>query len=304
VLILTLKAENNQLVMEASMHDQNADAEKTVRDEITRFVRESPANRHPESENPYFGEPLVGFASIGDPLFVQYKQIIGNYHLTPLELLDSAFGPMREEQGTVICWILPITASTLASNRKQNRWPSREWAYSRTHGEAFNNRLREHMVKFLVAMGQRTLAPIMAKGWHMVETAEGPSSNWSERHAAYVAGLGTFSLNDGFITEVGMAHRCGSVVTDLVLQPSPRRYRDRAGNCLFYSEGTCGACIARCPADAISRNGHDKKKCYLYAYKQITNAVGKQYGVDALGCGLCQTGVPCESAIPVGNRSA
>jgi epoxyqueuosine reductase len=284
------------------MHDQNSDVVKTVRDEITRFVRESLANRHPDSENSYFNEPLVGFASVGDPLFVQYKRIIGNYHLTPPELLESAFGPMMGKQGTVICWILPISASTLASNHGQERWPSREWAYTRTHGEAFNNLLREHMVKFLTVMGQRTMAPLLDKTWHTVETDAGPSSTWSERHAAYAAGLGTFSLNDGFITNKGIAHRCGSVITELVFPPSPRPYRDRAENCLFCREGTCGACIARCPADAISRNGHDKKKCYLYVYREITNAVAEKYGVNALGCGLCQTGVPCESAIPVGKR--
>ncbi len=282
------------------MHDQNDDVEKTVRGEITRFVRQSPANRHPEGENPYFDEPLVGFATISDPLFDQYKRIIGDYHLTPSELMKSAFGPIGEGQGTVICWILPITSATRASNRRQRRWPSREWAYTRTHGESFNNLLREHMVKFLSVMGQRAMSPLLDKAWHTVETDAGPSSTWSERHAAFAAGLGTFSLNDGFITAKGMAHRCGSVITDLVLSPSPRLYSERAENCLFHREGTCGACIARCPADAISLDGHDKKKCFLYAYREITDAVGKQYGVDALGCGLCQTAVPCESAIPAG----
>jgi epoxyqueuosine reductase QueG len=253
--------------------------------------------------NPYFDEPLAGFASSCDPLFGQYKQIIGVYHLTPQQLLESAFGPMREGQGTVICWILPITAATLASNRRQKRWPSLEWAYTRTHGEAFNNLLREHMVKFLAAMGQRAIAPFLSNSWHLVETNAGPSSTWSERHAAYAAGLGTVSLNDGLITEKGMAHRCGSIITDLVLSPSPRIYRDRAEYCLFHRSGTCGACIRRCPAQAISRNGHDKKKCHIYAYRDITRAVGKQYGVETLGCGLCQTGVPCEASIPVVKQS-
>jgi epoxyqueuosine reductase QueG len=287
----------------ATMSGKHDDLEKTVREEINRFVLESPANRFSESGAPYFDAPLVGFASIRDPLFARYKKIIGEYHLTPSELLESAFGPEAGGRGTVVCWILPITGATRASNRGQRRWPSREWAYTRTHGEAFNNQLRKHMVEFLAAMGQRAVAPVLDKAWRIVETDAGPSSAWSERHAAYAAGLGSFSLNDGFITEKGMAHRCGSVITDLVLAPSPHLYRDRAENCLFYREGTCGACIARCPADAISRDGHDKKKCYLYAYKEIADAVGKQYDVDALGCGLCQTGVPCESAIPVGKRS-
>jgi epoxyqueuosine reductase len=284
------------------MKDQNSELEKNVRDEIALFVRESRANRHPGSENPYFDEPLVGFAAINNPLFFQYKRIIGDYHRTPLELLESAFGPLPEIRGTVVCWILPVTASTLASNREQEQWPSREWSYTRAHGEAFNNLLREHMVQFLTAMGRRAMAPILEKTWSTVETNSGPSSTWSERHAAYAAGLGTFSLNDGFITQKGMAHRCGSIITDLVLTPSPHPYGDRTENCLFYREGTCGACIARCPADAISQDGHDKKKCHLYTYRDITRAVGKQYGVDVSGCGLCQTGVPCESAIPAANR--
>ncbi len=284
------------------MDGNQADPEKTVRETISRFVLESPENRFPGNGAPYFEAPLVGFASASDPLFLQYKHIIGEYHLTPSQLLESAFGPDAGKQGTVICWILPVTASTLASNRVQKRWPSREWAYTRSYGEAFNNRLREQMVKFMAAIGQRALAPLLDKAWRIVETEAGPSSTWSERHAAYAAGLGTFSLNDGFITEKGMAHRCGSVITDLVLTTSPRPYKDRAEYCLFHREGTCGACIARCPADAISKDGHDKKKCYLYAYREITDAVGRQYGVDALGCGLCQTGVPCESQIPSGRR--
>jgi epoxyqueuosine reductase QueG len=282
------------------MGDKNIVSEKTIREEITRFVLESPANRHPESLDPYFDAPLVGFASIDDPLFDEFKRIIGDYHLTPLELLESASDPAGGGQGTVICWILPISAATRTTNRREKRWPSREWAYTRTYGEAFNNLLREHLVKVLTDMGQRAVASILTKGWHMVETAEGLSSTWSERHAAYAAGLGTFSLNDGFITARGIAHRCGSVITDLVLPPSPRSYKDKGENCLFYAEGRCGVCIERCPAGAISREGHDKKRCYLYAYREVTAAVGKQYCVDALGCGLCQTGVPCESAIPVG----
>lgn len=284
------------------MHDHPEKLGIKLRDEISRFVRESPENRNPDSGEPYFDEPLLGFASLGDPLFAHYQQVIGPYHTLPSQLLERAYGALSQPRGTVICWILPITASTRASNCRQKRWPSRQWAYNRTHGEAFNNLLRGHVVQLLNAMGQRALAPMLTEDWHIVETAAGPSPTWSERHAAYAAGLGTFSLSDGFITEKGMAHRCGSVITDLVLPPSPRPYQGRAGNCLFYREGTCCACIARCPAGAISRDGHDKKKCYQYTNRKVTDAVGKQYGVAALGCGLCQTGVPCESALPGGKK--
>jgi len=47
----------------------------------------------------------------------------------------------------------------------------------------------------------------------------GPASSWSERHAAYAAGLGTFSLNDALITPKGIAHRLGSA--DYRSYPAP-----------------------------------------------------------------------------------
>jgi len=53
----------------------------------------------------------------------------------------------------------------------------------------------------------------------MDEANSGPSSNWSERHIAYAAGMGTFSLNDAFITEKGIAIKLLSVVTELEIFP-------------------------------------------------------------------------------------
>jgi epoxyqueuosine reductase QueG len=266
--------------------------------EIARFVRESPANRHPGGDSPYFDEPLVGYASLHDPLFADYREIIGDYHLTPRAFLESAFGPGSGKEGTVICWILPITEETRKSNRTGSLMPSREWAYTRTHGEAFNNKLRKHLVDFLSSAGHRARAPLLSHLWRTVETPSGLSSTWSERHAAYAAGLGTFSLSRGFITERGIAHRCGSVITTLVLAATPRRYLHYAENCLFCRDGRCGACIGRCPTGAITRYGHDKERCRVYGYGTVVREVGEIYGVSAPGCGLCQTGVPCESGIP------
>lgn len=272
--------------------------EKEIRDEIIRFTAESEANRHPDSRLPYFDEPLVGYADARDTLFASYKERIGTHHLTPREFMDATYPGHEFDKGSVICWILPITETTRRSNRKAKLMPSREWAYTRTHGEAFNNDLRSHLADFLTARGWRAAVPLLSPAWRTVKTPDGLSSTWSERHAAYAAGLGTFSLNRGFITERGIAHRCGSIVTDLVLTPSPRRYNDYAENCLFRRKGTCGACIARCPAGAITRFGHDKELCRAYGYETVVREVGEAYGVSAPGCGLCQTGVPCEAGIP------
>ena len=130
------------------------------------------------------------------------------------------------------------------------------------------------------------------------DTPVGIASRWSERHAAYAAGLGTFSLSDGFISTRGIAHRCGSVITTLPLRPTQRRFGNHYSNCLHYHDGSCGVCIARCPVGAITRNGHDKARCRELVYGTAPERLSQQYGVPQTGCGLCQTRVPCEAAIP------
>ena len=269
-----------------------------VREEIGRFLRESRYNIQTGWKEPYFDEPLVGYASASDPIFKRYKEIIGEFHLTPTEIFEKTFSA-ELTKGTVICWILPISRHVRDSNRAEAQWPSLEWARTRTHGETCNDKLREHLVAFLATLGHKAVAPILSCGWKQFpSTPVGIASSWSERHAAYAAGLGTFSLNDGLITERGIAHRCGSVITDLLLTPSPVHVQSHTANCLFSRDGSCGRCIGRCPAEAITEAGHHKDKCRQYVYEQIPSEVGDRYDVEGRGCGLCQTNVPCEDRIP------
>lgn len=266
--------------------------------EIVRFITESTLNRLPGNGLPYFDAPLVGFAAASDPQFSAYKTIIGDFHLTPAELFVGEFGE-ESLAGTVISWILPITEAIRKSNRYQGDYPSKEWSQTRNFGEMVNCNLRRHVVHWLQQQGYRAVAPQLSIQWkEFAETPKGRASTWSERHAAYAAGLGTFSLNDALITEKGIAHRCGSVITDLVVEPSVRDEKGYAWNCLYYRDGSCGACIGRCPVGAISFAGHDKSRCFEYVYTTLQEAVADKYGVKATGCGLCQTRVPCESGIP------
>lgn len=276
--------------------------EENIRKEIIRFVSESRDNRFPESDDRYFDEPLVGFAAADDPLFLRYKEIIGDFHLTPQELM--AEGQPGQFQGTVISWVLPITSSTRASNRNETRYPSRQWAETRSFGEDFNCGLRRHMEQYLTNFGYQALAPQLHPAWRAFpDSPVGIASSWSERHAAYACGLGTFSLSDALITQKGIAHRCGSVITDLKLTPSSRHHSDHRLNCLYFREGSCGLCMTRCPVGAITPMGHDKVRCRELVYGEAPKAVGEHYRVSHTGCGLCQTKVPCEACIPQGRVS-
>ena len=283
------------------MVTEKMDLRQALIRKIEHCVENDPANRS-EDGTPYFDAPLVGFASAKDDLFARYKSIIGPFHWTPSEVLAREYGPDGPSAQTVVCWVLPITEETRLSNRKEDRFPSRKWSRTRHYGELFNDVLRKVVVDYIVDQDGCATAPMLLDEWSRVEDpGVGLASTWSERHAAYVAGLGTFSLNDGFITSRGIAHRVGSIVTNMVMEPSTQPYWDYRENCLTCRGKKCGVCISRCPVGAISLNGHDKALCDNYTHGPAFRKIGKEYDAEHVGCGLCQTDVPCENRIPESN---
>lgn len=273
-----------------------------ISDAIEAFVRESPANTLalPTGERAW-AAPLVAFSSGVDPLYKDFKMHVGPHHLTPSELMAAAFPGSRfdGEALSVISWILPQTEQTKADSRKCVALPSERWMRNRAYGEAFNDALRRHVVSLLAQNGIKAVAPVLAPGYRVAGPGPlGVVFTWSERHAAYAAGLGTFGLCDGLITAKGKAVRIGSVVADIRLAPSERPYDDHQAYCLFFSGGKCRQCIGRCPAGAISESGHDTGKCIRFIRDQVVPFATTQFGLDGDGCGLCQTAVPCESCIP------
>ena len=278
---------------------------RAIEEEIKEFVRTSPLNRMPSTrELTVFDEPLVRFAGGDDPLYEDYRTIIDASHLTPREALAQGLGRSAGDlpaRLSVVSWVLPITEETRKSNRREREVPSRRWSHTRWYGEHFNDAVRRHVVDVLTGAGALAVAPMLEPYFQTSRSERiGLFSNWSERHTAYAAGHGTFSLSDGFITERGIAHRCGSVVTDLPLPASARTYTDHYSNCLFYVDGSCKACIGRCPAKAITEGGHDKAKCmaYLRQIGYLPMPVEYKDETSVAGCGLCQTDVPCEYRIP------
>jgi epoxyqueuosine reductase len=297
--------------MTQSNSDQiNADSDSArfIRQTIKDFVAASPAAGLPFLDGyRMYDEPLVRFADAGDDIFLRFKEVVGPEHLTPREAVALFLGkPVEQVEGSlsVISWILPITEETRKSNRREKEKPGRLWSHTRWYGENTNAALKKFLTELLTQMGQIAVAPEARPFFKMFSNARGPYSNWSERHIAFAAGQGTFSLSDGFITERGIAHRCGSVVTDLRLPASPRSATGPYSNCLAFAGVKCRACINRCPAQAITEHGHDKLKCQKYQLNLGYNVAafmkdGYNNQTSVAGCGLCQTKVPCESVNPV-----
>ena len=282
---------------------------------IKNFIKDSEQNRRTQLDHGvYWEEPLVGFASGLGSLFFEYKTTIGPFHLTPREIIAAVLKEKGRglllteiEQISVISWILPASEDTRRSNRREDRFPSRLWAYTRDFGETCNEALRRHIVVFLEDLGYVAVAPVLLPTFQYVRDEKvGWASPWSERHIAYACGLGTFSLNNGFITPKGMAVRIGSVVALLKLTPSERKYHHYRENCLLFRNEECGKCIPRCPAGAITEKGHDKDKCREYINSDPLKSKRLDYGLQNAhsSCGLCQTDVPCEFEIPRPNLIA
>lgn len=258
-------------------------------EKITSFVEHDSANYWHEGLQ-FFDSPLLGYARADDPLFqkMKKKEIGGGLFRPPDEWLEGAV--------SVISYFLPFTEAIRRSNDAVDE-PSEKWLYARFEGEKLNNRLRKFIVEELTSAGLSAVAPLLEDKFTIDHNLL--SSNWSERHAAYTAGLGTFSLSRGLITARGIAGRFGSIITAGEYTPVPRDYSFPFQHCSWLREGSCGSCIERCPAGAISEDGMNKELCRQYLHKQDSlQKLREERGYPYSACGKCQIGVPCESKIP------
>lgn len=281
---------------------KQADSASWLKSLMDDFLDRSPRNTlQDEANEKAFEACLLGFSKGDDPLYEAYKDVVGPFHWTPLEIFTKAFpeSGAKAEELTIISWILPQREATKSDNRKETAYPSERWARARIFGEQVNAELRKEVVSALQGKGYEAVAPQLFPDWSIKPTEKYViASTWSERHAAHASGLGTFGLCDGLITPLGKAMRVGSVVARIQIPPTPRPYKDHQEYCLFFSQAICGECIPRCPVGALSKKGHDKEKCRKFLKPVTEEYVKSQYGFDGYGCGLCQTNVPCESKIP------
>ena len=174
-----------------------------------------------------------------------------------------------------------------------------EWTHVRVHGEECNRQLAKALEQHLIALGYEAVAPMCSDQFSWGDSEKFVKmSNWSERHTAHISGLGTFGLCDGLISKRGKAGRYGSVIVYAPLEATERTYTTYNEYCM--AKNGCTACIKRCPAGAITlEGGHNKVLCMKYHADVIEKIDHERYGYDGYAvCGLCQTGVPCESGIP------
>ena len=186
---------------------------------------------------------------------------------------------------SVLSWFLPflpeVGKDNLAGNLSSPRWAD---AYLVTNGMAAW--INEQLVLFIQDEWGADAAIPSDAGMISVDN---PRSRWSQRHVAYLAGQGTFGKNNMLISDAGAVGRYFSIVTTLDIKPDAPVTEER---CLWKKNGSCGLCMARCEAGALTESGFDRFKCLA----QCLVNMERYPGADV--CGKCTVELPCSYGIP------
>ena len=220
--------------------------------------------------------PLLGFAGANHPYVRRLRELVSPTHYLPEDILPGA---------TVILSYFVGFPEDVGTGNIRGDTPSPQWALAYGETNEMFLHMNEHLRQVIESWGYRAASP------ERVGTL-GPDriySNWSQRHIAYAAGLGTFGMNNMLITQNGTCGRLYSLVTDLPAAPGAPLEEEL---CLYKREGTCGACIRRCPLGALSPNApFDRRKCYEQLSRHEA-LLGERV------CGKCVVGMPCTFRAP------
>lgn len=294
---------------------------------LHRFLEEelmsSGLNRLPGKYGggPIFAPPLTGVSRGDDPIFETYKRVVSPRHLMPFEMWEAnglRAGNDHPSRLRILSIVFPYVRRIRDLGGEAENIPAEIYCVGRNYANACIRHIQKTTEQYFESMGYRALAAILSPAFqiHLQQAPPQFCSVWSERHVAFAAGLGTFSLHEGLITEAGCNVRLASVMTDAPLDVSIRAGDDPYANCLYYARGECRECERRCPAGAITKAGHDKVKCRKYgefiSRKMNPKLAGmlKPHqrniaGIGAItsypvGCAFCQFRVPCMDRNPVG----
>lgn len=256
----------------------NAAIEAMIRDFIASYPRQ-------RSVETLWREPIVGFATAQDPLFDRFKEIVRPTHATPRELLPGA--------KSVVVYFISFSEELHKENHKTDRYCSRSWAVAYVETNRLISDISEQIRTELQSHGHRVA---LIPPTHNFDE-ESLMSDWSHRHAAYVAGIGRFGVHNLLITQRGCTGRIGSLVTDLILEPTPT---PKGEFCLQKAGFDCLKCVERCQYGALYADRYDRHACYRQCL------ANDRYYLDldlTDVCGKCSAAVPCSVTNPVKKRA-
>ena len=249
---------------------------KYIQYAIEKFIR-----NYEENTVTKWGSPIVGFADA--KTISEQMSILMPGHGLPEQAISDA--------KIVVAYFVPFLKSMTQTNRAEGL-ASEEWAIAYEETNEMLGKINEYLIEVLNEKGYKAAVHPESGNFDR----ENLISNWSHRHIAYLAGLGTFGINNMLITEKGCCGRYSTIVTDLdVMADSPMDEE----LCRYKNNGSCGACMKKCPSGALTPEGFDRHKCYEICMKNaaVYTEFGNSYALDEkVGsevCGKCIAGMPC-----------
>lgn len=224
--------------------------------------------------------PIVGFADAYDPVFNQLKEVAFEEHITPHDILENA--------QTVVAYFLPFEDWIPKSNIG-GRFSSREWASAYIETNLLISEINDNLIDFLKNKGYDAAKLPSEKNIDYKNL----KSVWSNRHIAYIAGIGKFGLNNMLITESGCCGRLGNIVTSLKIEATKRSEQE---NCLYKHNKSCAICVQRCVNEALLVDSFDRFKCFDMC--QENEEIYRDLGMAEI-CGKCLVGLPCSFKNPL-----
>ena len=263
---------------------------QALRESACNYVSEQMALCPQDVGQRLYDDPIVKIGSADDELWEELKapEAIGHLFRTPKEWMAQA--------KCVVSYFAPFSDYVVEGNCADAVDVGNGWLYARVEGQQMLTEINHFLERWFESQGVKALSPYASDQFRYVfeagscdqieDKSLSYTSNWSERHVAYVCGMGTFGLSKGLITERGVAGRFGSVIVDACLPITPRSYSDIYEYCTM-----CGACM-RCPGGAITlESGKSHIACSSYVNKM------RELYAPRFGCGKCQVKVPCQRGI-------
>lgn len=251
----------------------------TIEKTIAGFICE----QSPKTE---WRKPLVGYAAAEDELFAEVRRRVGPTYELPTTLLKGA--------RAVIAYFVPFTEAVAFPGKPgEGSLSSDAWAYAYIETNILLERIGQAVAGHLKTMGYEGTA---LPPTHHFDT-ERLVSDWSHKHAGFIAGLGTWGLHQMLITGAGCCGRFGSVVTSAFFEPSSRPAEEL---CLYRDRETCGVCVRRCKTGALTFDRFDRHRCYAECLRNESHHADKGW---ADVCGKCAIFVPCSFQSPAAGKS-
>ena len=235
------------------------------------------------SERPIWREPLLVTAR-ADDRFDRLPRIAARDHILPSGLLAQA--------RSVVVFFVPFKKELAVENHKGDT-PCRNWGLAYEATNRLINRASEYLQHYFETCGYRAALTPATHNFNEAELV----ARWSHKHLGYLAGLGRFGVNAQLITPSGCAGRLGSLVTEADLGDAPLVTEQEL--CLYKKGHTCLVCLKRCPVDAVSTTGIDRRLCWERLKSNLAN-LDALAGMDSMThvCAKCQVLVPCSLKVP------